>query len=199
MFDVLSSMDAANCGRLDDWVDSYLSSGPWANAGLREGLRLQRRYWIGPLLLPLTRLERCCGPEPGMEFPVPAGAWQRKVSDIASRLVDPMGIPPLFIEWRAGALSIRDGSHRHAAMTAAGWNTCWVIVWCNNADDCERARRTLDADSSAVIEKRFEQLRRHGWALFPAAVSNDVVAAATHAVQADLAHNYEPNRQRELR
>jgi ectoine hydroxylase-related dioxygenase (phytanoyl-CoA dioxygenase family) len=197
MFGVLSCMDAANCGRLDDWVDGYLSSGPWANVGLRQGLRLQRRYWIGPLLLPLKRLERCCGPEPGMEFSVPADAWQRKVSNIASGLLDPMAIPPLFIEWRAGALRIRDGSHRHAAMTAAGWNACWVIVWCNSADDYGRARRTLDADSSAVTEQRFEQLRRHGWALFPAAVSNDLVAAATRAIRADLAHNYEPDRQRE--
>jgi hypothetical protein len=47
MFEVLSCMDAANCGRLDDWAHRYLSAGPWANAGLRDGLRLQRRYWIG--------------------------------------------------------------------------------------------------------------------------------------------------------
>jgi hypothetical protein len=197
MFDVLSCMDAANCGRLDDWVHSYLSAGHWANAGLREGLRLQQRRWIGPLLLPLKLLERCCGPEPGMEFPVPVDAWQRKVSDITSGLNDPMSVPPLFIEWRAGKLSVRDGSHRHAAMTAARWNACWVIIWCNNADDYEQARRVLDADSSAATERRFEQLRRNGWALFPTAVSNDLIAAAMDAIQADLTHNYDPDRQSE--
>ncbi len=120
MFDVRTCMDAASRGRLDHWVHDYLSAGPWANAGLRDGLRLQRRYWIGPLLLPLQRLDRCCGPEPGMEFPISADAWQRRVSAIASRLADPMDVPPLLIEWRAGALSIRDGNHRHAAMAAAG-------------------------------------------------------------------------------
>jgi hypothetical protein len=47
------------------------------------------------------------------------------------------------------------------------------------------------------IRRLSSKLRRHGWALFPAAVSNDLVAAATHAIQADLAQNYEPDRQRE--
>jgi hypothetical protein len=197
MFDVLACVDAANCGRLDDWVDAYLSAGDWANAGLREGLRLQRRYWIGPLLLPLSRLERCCGPEPGMKYPIAADAWQRKVGAMASNLADPMGIPPLIIEWRAGALMICDGSHRHAAMTAAGWDACWAIVWCNSVDDYRRARQALDADSPVVMEKQFEHLRRNGWARFPAAVSDDLVAAAMQAIQADLANNYDPERQSE--
>jgi hypothetical protein len=145
MFDVPSCMDAANCGRLDDWVDRYLSAGAWANAGLREGLRRQRRYWIGPLTLALDRMERCCGPEPGMEFPVPMDAWQRRVSDMAARLADPAAIPPLILEWRAGVLSVRDGNHRHAAMPAAGWSSCWVIVWCNSASDVHTAWEALGA------------------------------------------------------
>ena len=148
MFDVVGCIEAANRGRLDDWVGAYLSAGDWANAGLREGLRLQRRYWIGPLLLPLKRLERCCGPEPSMKYRVPADAWERKVGDMASNLPDPIGIPPLIVEWRAGALVVCDGNHRHAAMSMAEWDSCWAIVWCNNADDYRRARHALDVDLS---------------------------------------------------
>jgi hypothetical protein len=132
-----------------------------------------------------------------MEFPIPADAWQRKVAGIASGLADSMDVPPLIIEWRGGELSIRDGSHRHAAMTAAGWNACWAIVWCNNADDYGKARSFLDADSLAVTGRRFEHPRRNGWALFPAAVSNDLIAAATHAIHADRAHDHDPKRQSE--
>jgi hypothetical protein len=80
-------------------------------------------------------------------------------------------------------------------MTATGWNACWVIVWCNNADDYGKARSLLDADLPAVTERRFEHLRRNGWALFPAAVPNDLVAAATHAIHADRAHHHDPQRQ----
>jgi len=194
MFGVLSCIDAANCGRLDDWVHRYLSGGLWANAGLRDGLRLQRRYWIGPLLVPLQKLERCCGPEPAMEFPVPTDAWENKISNIASGLTDPKNLPPLIVEWRAGVLSVRDGSHRHGAMTAAGWSDCWVVVWCNTSDDYARARTAL----GAIVDKgRYEHLHRNGWALFPATVSDDLVATAINAIATDRADNHDPARQRE--
>jgi hypothetical protein len=143
MFNVSSCIDAANSGRVEDWVHAYLGAGPWANSGLREGLQRHPRHWIGPLLLPLQRLERCCGPETGMEFSVPADAWHCKVSEIASGLTDPKDLPPLIVEWRAALLSIRDGNHRYAAMTAAGWRACWVIIWCNSAGDHARARTAL--------------------------------------------------------
>ena len=84
-----------------------------------------------------------------MEFPVPAEAWQCKISEIASSLGDPKDVPPLIVEWRAGVLSIRDGSHRYAAMMATGWDACWVIVWCNTADDYARAREALGTCSAA--------------------------------------------------
>jgi hypothetical protein len=195
MFDVLSCRDAAHSGRLDGWVNGYLSAGPWANAGLREGLLRQRRYWIGPLLLPLGRLERCCGPEPDMEFPVPQDAWRRRISDIASGLGDPISVPPLFIEWRDGVLSIRDGSHRHAAMTAAGWQDCWVIVWCNSSGDYDQARQVLQGNQLPPAQQWLEQLRRHGWARFPGAVSAELIGAATEAIKADLAGHYDSSRQ----
>jgi Phytanoyl-CoA dioxygenase (PhyH) len=197
MFNVSSCIDAANSRRVDDWVRAYLGAGPWANAGLREGLQHRRRYWIGPLLLPLQRLERCCGPESGMEFSVPAVAWHRKVSEIAAGLTASSDLPPLIVEWRDGLLSIRDGNHRYAAMAAAGWSTCWVIIWCNTADDHARARTALDIDSLVINETRFEHLRRNGWALFSAAVPNNLVSTATTAIAADRTQNYDAERQRE--
>lgn len=91
MFDLASCADAATRGEIDHWVDQYLCGGPWANPGLRDGLRRQRRYWIGPLLVAIDRLERCCGPEPSMEYVVAPDAWHRKVAAIASSLRDRQG------------------------------------------------------------------------------------------------------------
>ena len=68
-----------------------------------------------------------------MEYRVVAEEWQRKVSDIASRLTNPMELPPLIVQWRSGPLSVRDGNHRHAAMAQAGWTSCYAVVWCDSA------------------------------------------------------------------
>jgi ectoine hydroxylase-related dioxygenase (phytanoyl-CoA dioxygenase family) len=47
------------------------------------------------------------------------------------------------------------------------------------------------------MQTHFEHLRRDGWALFPAAVPIDLVAAATHAIHIDRAHNHDDKRQSE--
>ena len=142
-FDVASCLAAAEAGHLEDWIHGYLAGGPWANAGLSTGLRLQRRWWTGPLPLRLDTLKRCCGPEPEMEFRMNAEDWRRKVSGIASRLTDPLQLPPLNVEWRSDHLSVRDGSHRHAAASLAGWTACWAVVWHNDPADSEAVRQAI--------------------------------------------------------
>jgi hypothetical protein len=143
MFDVASCRCAADMGRLDDWVHAYLGGGPWANSGLSDGLRRQPRFWIGPLLLPLDQLVRCCGPEPTMEFPVAADNWQHRVSTMAVGFNDAAEVPPVLVEWRAGTLSVRDGNHRVAAMTKRGWAQAWALAWCNSTPEFEAARAAL--------------------------------------------------------
>lgn len=141
LFDLETCAESAQAGRLQNWVLDYLAAGHSANPGLRAGLLLQKRYWLGPLSLALSRLERCCGPEAGMAYRVPAGIWAERIESMASGLVDVESLPPLIVEWRARHLLIRDGNHRHAAMTLKGWSCCFVVIWCNSEDDFGAALR----------------------------------------------------------
>ncbi len=143
-FDLASCRAAAGQARLAEWVDAYLVAGPWANRGLQEGLRKHPRHWLGPVRVALTRLTRCCGPEPGMEFPVPPHAWEKRTSSYATSFTEVEKLPPLIVEWRCGMLSVRDGNHRLGAIQRLGWTHCWVVVWCNSASDFEDARTALD-------------------------------------------------------
>lgn len=142
-FDVPSCRAAAEAGRLDEWLHGYLNGGPWANPGLSVGLRRRARRWIGPVLLRLHALERCCGPEPELEYQVDADGWRRKVSDMAGGLTDPVELPPLVVEWRLGRLSVRDGSHRHAAACLAGWPALWAVVWYNDPAAGDAVRQAV--------------------------------------------------------
>ena len=123
---------------LEDWIHTYLTTGYWANEGLAYSLKLQQRWWRGPLELPLTALIRCCGPEPTLEYPMDASDWNQRITALAAGLTDPLALPPLIVEYRQGELSVRDGNKRHAAMCLKGWRSCWVLIWYNSADDYQR-------------------------------------------------------------
>ncbi len=134
-FDVLAVQQYAREGRLEEWIHAYLNGGEWANPGLSLGLKLQQRWWNGPLELPLAELVRCCGPEAEMEFRVDAHAWAVRTARLAQGFADPLSLPPLIVVYDDGYLSIRDGNHRYGAMQRLGWTTCWVLIWYNTEED----------------------------------------------------------------
>lgn len=138
-FSVQSAGDAARAGRLNEWIQSYLRSGTWANAGLADGLQLQQRYWRGPIELSIVDLQRTCGPEPTMPFRQPIEDWNLRVQLIAESLGAPKDLPPLIAESLKSQLFIRDGNHRHEALLRAGYDRCWVLIWYNSSADHDAA------------------------------------------------------------
>jgi ParB-like nuclease domain len=137
-FDVQTALRFANQGDLETWVHLYLTTGSWANHVLSRGLRLQQRWWRGPIELPLTYLNRCCGPEPDMEYRTDPAAWEQRIAALAASFSDRQSIPPLIVQYQATSLSIRDGNHRYAAMQRKGRTTAWAIVWYDSRNDFER-------------------------------------------------------------
>jgi len=134
-YDVPTARAYARAGRLEEWIHAYLAAGTWANVGLSQGLARQRRWWNGPLELPLDCLTPCVGPSPDMEYVVEPVAWDARTRAMAEGFGDPLAIPPLIAEYRAGVLSVRDGNTRHAAFRVKGWGTCWAIIWYNAEED----------------------------------------------------------------
>jgi hypothetical protein len=130
MFTIDQAHEYAVRGQLAAWVDGFLR-GPGRNAALADGLALRQRWWIGPLELPLCRLSRCCGPEPTMEFHEPEARWSERIEVMRAAIVAGWEPPPVIAEHRSGLLSVRDGSHRVAALEVAARATCWVLVWFN--------------------------------------------------------------------
>jgi len=144
-FDIPTAMRYARQGRLEEWVHGYLTGGVWANPGLSDGLKLQQRWWRGPLELPLTLLVRCVGTEPGVEYPVSPDYWEQRTRTIAESILStghtPLDLPPLIAMYAGGVLSVRDGNHRHGAYARLGWQTAWALIWYNS--ECDYSAHSL--------------------------------------------------------
>lgn len=152
MFDVRTAQRYAREGRIEEWVQAYLAAGEWANPGLADGLRLQRRWWNGPLELSLDDLARCVGPEPDMEYPDDPRHWAERTARMAATFTDPLAIPPLIAMYDCGALSVRDGNTRHEALRRRGWRTCWAIIWYNSEEEHRAHTRELVAQGRLGAE-----------------------------------------------
>ena len=144
-FSVTAAIRCKAAGRLEAWIHEYLNHGAWANPALSDGLRLQERFWLGPVVVRTESLSRCYGPEPWMEILADPVAWDGKVRELATGLSDPRLVPPLIVQYRAGELSVRDGNHRLAAMELRGWTTCWAIIWFDSAAERDACLRKNEA------------------------------------------------------
>jgi hypothetical protein len=133
-FSVRGARNAAEAGLIREWVDAFLTSDRHgANLPMAVGLAKQRRWWTGPVRVPLSSLTRICGPEPEMKYRTTAEAWEAHVSEIAGAVSSSEDLPPLILEYRETELSLRDGNHRHEALRRRGDTHAWALVWCNTA------------------------------------------------------------------
>lgn len=137
-FDVASAERLAREGRLEEWVHRYCTTGGWANRGLSDGLKLQKRWWNGPLEVHVSGLVRGVGPEPGRDYRVAPEEWSKWTRSMAKTMTNSRSLPPLIAEYRDGTLKLADGNTRCGAMEFLGWKTCWVVVWYNVEEDYER-------------------------------------------------------------
>ena len=129
-FDLAAARAAAEGGEasLEAWVDAYLR-GPGDNVAFADGLAREPRRWRGPVLLPLTRMERVCGPEPGLRYPMPEAPWRQTVGTLARGFERLDAFPPVILQYDEGAMLLSDGNHRHACFSLLGLEACWAIVW----------------------------------------------------------------------
>jgi hypothetical protein len=130
-FSVAGAKQAAAAGQIDDWVDEFLRTSSGPNIPMADGLRKQRRWWIGPVALPLASMRRVCGPEPEMQYYTGPNAFERKVAAIRAVAVDPDALPPLILEYQRPLFRLCDGSHRHEALRRMGLERFWAFLWFN--------------------------------------------------------------------
>lgn len=130
-FTVNEALEFASRGDIEEWVHLFLNS-VGDNKPFSDGLKLQKRYWLGPFHIELEKLRRCCGPEPEMQFIVTADGWESHISYFQKLIKDGWNIPPLIAYNQGDYLVVNDGNHRLEAMRREGIEKWWVIIWESN-------------------------------------------------------------------
>ncbi|GGG12181.1 hypothetical protein GCM10010912_65750 [Paenibacillus albidus] len=64
-----SAMEYSEAGMLEEWIHTYLLFDRYNKAFL-DGLRLIYRYYLGPIMMPLSLFSRSSGPENNMRWRV---------------------------------------------------------------------------------------------------------------------------------
>jgi len=121
-------------GDIETWVHTFLQD-EGKNKPLSDGLKKQKRYWLGPIEIDFSKLDRIVGPEEGMEYPESIEGWNERVGKMSDDVAKGWIPAPLIVEYRNGILSLRDGNHRMAALQKSGVSKYWTIIWFNSEID----------------------------------------------------------------
>ena len=138
------SIDAARAAaerdELSDWVAEFLASPGSDNEVLGEQLTKGPRWWLGPVQIPLDRLNRLAGPpgEPAVLCPVDEDEWRDDVEDLEEKVREGWEPPPVIASYRDGQLVLEDGNHRVEGMRRGGEREAWTVIGFDDPDERDR-------------------------------------------------------------
>jgi hypothetical protein len=129
-FSVQAAREATERGELRAWVTRFLASPGSDNAPLAAELAERLEHWVGPVLLPLSRMRRLAGPpEDPVLCPVDDDYWDDRVDDMAERIEgDDWEPAPVIVVYRNGEFELEDGNHRLESLRRTGRREAWAIV-----------------------------------------------------------------------
>lgn len=119
---------------IEKWVQKYLR-GEGNNIPLADGLLLDKRFYLGPILWDILSLERCCGPEHEMKYHTNEIDFNRRVNGIIERIINGWEMPALIVNYENGIFTINDGNHRHEACKRLNIRKVPVIFWITKEKD----------------------------------------------------------------
>ena len=127
-----SAIEYSKKNKLEEWIHLFLcgDENDGGNEDFSKGLKLEPRKYYSPCLMDLNRFERCCGPEEGMKFRIPALDFNKNVNGIMEKYKKgSWDMPPMIINRIAEKYELNDGNHRFEALKRLGIKEFWVIIW----------------------------------------------------------------------
>lgn len=149
-FTLQGAMDYARKGLIEAWVHGFLN-GPGHNKAFSDGLKLRHRFYAGPMLVELDKLNRRCGPEPGMIYRVDRDGFESIVNGMIHALQHGWDMPPLIVNYASGYYEVNDGNHRHEALKRIGVKVYYAIFWTTDPRDYQALLKMGNTPSAEII------------------------------------------------
>jgi hypothetical protein len=138
-YSVETARAAAERDELGAWVADFLASPGSDNAPLAAKLSEPPRWWLGPVQLPLDRLNRLAGPPDAPVLrPMDDDSWRDDVDEMAERIGDEWEPPPVIVTYQDGDLVLEDGNHRVEGIRRAGRECAWAVVGFEDPEERDR-------------------------------------------------------------
>lgn len=133
-YTLTGALEFAKKSSIGEWLHAFLLD-EGNNIAFSVGLKKEKRYYIGPVKMPLYLFERCCGPELSMKYKIDESGFNMRVAAIAKRFKNSWDMPPLIINYCDGKFELNDGNHRYEALKNCGIKECYVIIWITDNND----------------------------------------------------------------
>ena len=132
-YTIEESKEYSNRNELDKWLQLFLRDDSYENANpnipLADGLLLEERFYIGPVLIDLDkittkRIEKDITDENDLKY-------YKEVVDKIANYYEDYNLPPFIVEYNDNKLYLTDGNHRYSALKKLNINKYYVIIWGN--------------------------------------------------------------------
>lgn len=133
-YSIEEAKEYSDRNELDKWLQSFLrdttTKHPGDNIPLADGLLLEDRFYIGPILINLSDLEtvRIEKDIEGNDLDY----YNEVVSRMSSDYKD-YNFPPFIVEYKNNKLILTDGNHRYSALKKLNISEYYVIIWGNKS------------------------------------------------------------------
>lgn len=127
-------------GLLEEWIHTYLLF-ERKNIVFSQGLYAEKRYYIGPLIMPVNSFRRSSGPEEGMKWHVDVTVFEERTNGWMDKLRNNEKVPPLIISYFDNVFEINCNSPLYEALVRMEVKEFPVIIWITKKEDYENFRQ----------------------------------------------------------
>lgn len=138
------AMEYAGRNAIDEWIQLFLRN-DGKNVALADGLLLEQRYYIGPIIMDISRFNV----EEGAPSYLSNGndiAWFFHVVNQMKQVIRDWDMPPLIVQYAEDEFEINDGRHRNEALRQTGILQAPVILWMSSMDEYVAMKEMLKGE-----------------------------------------------------